>query len=104
MPPKQPSGTLSKAWLETSGERRASSINAELLNAVQTLRADAHAALDKHVDARTGTPLRAALGTPLVPVLTLLANPGTPLPESLRERATSTLKSLLRSGDIHELE
>ena len=37
-------------------------------------------------------------------VLTLLANPGTPLPESLRERATNMLKSLLRSGDIHDLE
>ena len=79
-------------------------INGELLNAVQSLRADVHAALDKYVDARIGTPLRAALGTPLVPVLTLLANPGTPLPESLRERATNMLKSLLRSGDIHDDE
>ena len=49
-------------------------------------------------------PYGARHASPLVPVLTLLANPGTPLPESLRERATNMLKSLLRSGDIHDLE
>ena len=53
------------------------------------------AAAERPIGEEVAPPLRTALGK-LAPVCTLLANPGTPLPESLRENATGMLKSLLR--------
>jgi len=52
-------------------------------------------------DEELAAPLRVALGR-LAPVCTLLANPGTPMPEALRESATGMLRSLLRREMIED--
>lgn len=79
----------------------ASHTNAELLLAVQSVRADVHAALDAHADAEGAHAVHAALAK-LAPVLVALANPATPLPEAMRERATGMLKQLLRREMIDD--
>ena len=76
--------------------------NAEVLVAVQALRADVHAALETDVHDEAATPLRTALGKHLAPVCTLLASPATPLPEEMRARATNMLKQMLRREMIDD--